>query len=135
MNKVKAPADMANLEKLIDFALQAAQEQGLEGKAIGEIRLASEEALVNVINYAYPDREGMVEISCVPAKDGGITIEITDEGVPFDPLAVAEPDTTLPVEERRIGGLGIFMIRKVMDRVAYRRENGCNILTMYKKGR
>ena len=96
------------------------------------MRLASEEALVNVINYAYSGGQGNVLVSCGEAGAGGIKIELSDAGVPFDPLSRPEPDTTLPMEQRKIGGLGILMIRKSMDEVAYRRENGRNILTMVK---
>ena len=124
---------MENLETLIEFILAEAERLHFDAKSQNMIRLAAEEILVNVISYAYSGADGTVEIGCEPAKEGGMTIEVTDKGVPFDPLALPEPDTTLPMEERGIGGLGIFMTRKVMDRVAYRRENDRNILTMYKK--
>ena len=66
-------------------------------------------------------------------KDGTITIEFRDRGYPFDPLAKRDPDVTLSAEKRQVGGLGIFMVKKTMDEVSYRRENGENILTIRKK--
>ena len=72
----------------------------------------------------------MVELSC---ENGTAEITFTDQGVPFDPLSRTDPDTTLPAEARPIGGLGILMVKKMMDKVTYRRENGCNILSIQKK--
>ena len=69
----------------------------------------------------------------VLVKDGAITIEFRDRGYPFDPLAKRDPDVTLSAEKRQVGGLGIFMVKKTMDEVSDRRENGENILTIRKK--
>lgn len=132
MEKIKVPATSANLEKMIDFTVSFAQKQGFDKEAIGQIRLACEEALVNVVNYAHPGTEGTVEISCNTAQGRGIKIEIADAGMPFDPLSLPTPDTSLPMEQRKIGGLGIFMIRKNMNEVKYRRDRGRNILTLTK---
>lgn len=132
MENLEAPAVLANLEKLIAHAVGFAGSRGFTGEALSEVRLASEEALVNVINYAYQGGQGNVTVSCGEAGAGGIKIEISDAGVPFDPLSRPAPDTTLPMEQRKIGGLGILMIRKSMDEVTYRRENGRNILMMVK---
>ena len=132
MEKIEVTATLANLDVMIDFAVCCAAKQCFDKEALSEIRLASEEALVNVAKYAYPDKEGTVTIACAPAKEGGIVIEISDAGVPFDPLTLKEPDISLPIERRTIGGLGIFMIRRIMTRVEYRRENGRNILTLTK---
>ena len=132
MGKIEAPAILANLEKMLDFTVNFAETRGFDKEIIGQIRLASEEAIVNVINHAYPGTEGTVAVSCDAAEGGGIKIEITDEGIPFDPLSLPAPDTSLPMEQRRIGGLGIFMIRKIMNEVKYRRDNGRNVLTLVK---
>ncbi|MCX5785521.1 MAG: ATP-binding protein [Elusimicrobia bacterium] len=132
MVKIEAPAILANLEKMTGFTAGFAEKQGFNKEAVGQIRLASEEALINVINYAYPGAEGTVEVSCDTAGGGAIRIEIKDSGIPFDPLSLPAPDTTLPMEQRKIGGLGIFMIRKLMSDVKYRRDGGCNVLTLIK---
>jgi serine/threonine-protein kinase RsbW len=97
------------------------------------INLVLEEAVSNIIFYAFSDKESHnigISVKMVNAK---VTIEIEDEGIPFDPTLRKEPDITLPVQERPIGGLGIFLILKMMDTVRYKRENNKNILTLTKK--
>ena len=132
MDKIETPAILENLEKMIDFVVTFAEKEGFQKETLGQIRLACEEALVNVINYAYPGKEGMFAVLCDTAGDGKISIEIADTGIPFDPLSLPAPDTSLPIEQRKIGGLGIFMVRKIMNEVHYRRDNGYNILTLIK---
>ena len=96
--------------------------------------VAIEEVFVNVARYAYGDGEGDVELGIgFDRESRTVTFRMTDEGVPFDPLKKPDPDITLPVDEREIGGLGIFITKKTMDSVAYVYENGKNILTMMKK--
>lgn len=103
----------------------------LDDEATGRLCLMLEEALVNVVSYAYPTGErGDIEVvatSVTPAEgDRELTVEIIDSGAPFDPTAAAAPDTEASLEERPIGGLGIFLIRSLASRVDYRRENGRN---------
>jgi serine/threonine-protein kinase RsbW len=130
LSRVAVPARLENLESLIDHISGRAQEAGFDPKRISEIQIAAEEALVNVIHYAYESEPGDVEVACGPAGNGRFIIKITDSGAPFDPLSVAEPDTCADVSERKIGGLGILLIKKLMDEVEYRREEGKNILTL-----
>ncbi|HCJ66311.1 MAG TPA: ATP-binding protein [Elusimicrobia bacterium] len=126
-------AKMENLELMINFILVHARKQGFDEKMLGQIHLVAEEALVNVVNYGYPGKTGDIEIACGPAEDKqGILIEIVDSGIPFNPLEKPEPDINLPLEERGIGGLGIFMIKKIMDKVTYKRENDKNFLSLVK---
>ena len=97
------------------------------------MRLALEEAVVNVINYAYPEgTKGAVNIE-VQANDVRLKFVISDSGKYFDPTNVATADTTLSVEERSIGGLGIYLVRQLMDSVNYERIGGFNVLTLRKK--
>ena len=99
-----------------------------------QVDLAVEEAFVNVANYAYGDKTGSVTLSVDAVEETGeVRITLTDGGVPFDPLQQADPDLSLPAEERQVGGLGIFMVKKNMDRVDYVYADGKNILTMYKR--
>lgn len=103
----------------------------LDAETMGRLCLMLEEALVNVVSYAYPAGEiGEIEVvatSGIPEEDSEeVTVEIIDGGVPFDPTATAAPDTEASLEERPIGGLGIYLIRSLASRVAYRRENGHN---------
>lgn len=105
---------------------------GIALDKVFQINLALEEAVVNVMNYAYPGEKGK-NIS-LSATDKGDRVEfiLDDEGVEFDPTAKEDPDITLGAEERPIGGLGIMLVKQIMDSVSYRRENGHNILTMIK---
>ncbi len=98
-----------------------------------EVRLAVEEAVVNVIDYAYPEGiEGDIEIRLM-SDTRSLRVQIIDAGVPFDPTAKAKVDTSLPAEERQIGGLGILLVRELMDSINYERIDGKNILTLTKK--
>jgi sigma-B regulation protein RsbU (phosphoserine phosphatase) len=99
----------------------------------GKLRLAVEEAVVNVMEYAYPsDTKGNV---CIEARSDGKRLKfiITDSGIPFNPTIVSAADTTLSAEERPIGGLGILLVRQLMDSVNYERIDGKNVLTLSKK--
>ena len=124
--------DIQQIPQLAEFVQTVADEKHLEQSQAMGLNLALEEAVTNVIMYAYPEgSDGLVEVEAVLKKD---TLEfiLTDSGVPFDPTAAPEADTSLGVEDRPIGGLGIFLVRNIMDSVSYRREEGKNILTMIK---
>lgn len=96
------------------------------------INLALEEAISNVIFYAFDDeKEHDIKI-VLSLENKTLTIEIIDDGKPFDPTARKQPDVSLPAEDRPIGGLGIFLIRKMMDSVTYTRHNNLNTLTLLK---
>lgn len=99
---------------------------------IHHIELAVEELLVNIINYAYPEEDGDIEIHCKVLEDGAICILIIDEGIPFDVSGKEDPDVSIPVEERKIGGLGILLAKEMMDSLEYSRENNKNILRIVK---
>ena len=96
------------------------------------VNLALEEAVSNVMLYAYPDTSGQVLVEA-EKTDEQVTFTITDSGIPFDPTAQSEPDITLSAEEREVGGLGIHLIRQVMDDIRYERRDGKNILTLVKR--
>lgn len=122
-------AELGNLDQATDFVARCAEEVGVAaGRQVG-LSVALEEAFVNVCNYAYPDAPGDIELLC-SFVGNDFVLEISDQGVPFDLLSLAEPDTTAAIEDREIGGLGIFLLRKFTDEVSYRRENGCNKLTL-----
>ncbi len=98
-----------------------------------KIRLAVEEAVTNVVDYAYQDGQGWLEAETAVSADGStLSLVIRDAGVPFNPLEKADPNLTLSAEERAIGGLGIFLCKQLMDKVSYAYQNGCNVLTMTK---
>jgi anti-sigma regulatory factor (Ser/Thr protein kinase) len=99
-----------------------------------KIRLSIEEAVDNVVRYAYDGGIGWLEVGTRIDNDAPIlTIELRDAGTPFNPLDRDDPDITLSAEDRQIGGLGIFLCKKLMDSISYRYEDGNNILTMTKK--
>lgn len=111
---------------------ELAETWGLSMPLTMNLNLVLEEAVSNIIFYAYNDNEKheiQISLSLDPK---GITIQITDDGKPFDPTSIPKPDITLPAEERPIGGLGIFLISKLMDSVHYLRQDNLNILTLIK---
>jgi len=123
------PARLENLPDASRFAEESAELFHLEAKKMFGLQLALEEAFVNICSYAYPNGEGDAELSCGWIDDTFV-LEIADSGEPFDLLSLPDPDLTLEIMDREIGGLGIHFIRKMPDRVSYRRKNGCNILRM-----
>lgn len=99
-----------------------------------KIHLSVEEAVENVVRYAYEGGIGWLEAGTSLDKDSLVlTIELRDAGVPFNPLEHEDPDITLSAAEREVGGLGIFLCKQMMDSLSYRYEDGNNILTMTKK--
>ena len=98
-----------------------------------QIMVAVEEVFVNVSNYAYGQETGHVKVcAALSAPPRVLTLTFIDRGVPFNPLDSADPDLTISVQERKIGGLGIFLTKAIMDSVTYRYESGQNILTLQK---
>ncbi len=132
-HKLILPNDIATIPQLKDFVDTVTKEAGMEEMETMTLNLAIEEAVVNVMNYAYPkDTKGTVDIETT-LDDGCITFVISDSGMAFDPTAKEDPDTTLKAEERPIGGLGIFLVKQLTDAVGYERRNDKNILTVKKK--
>ena len=124
--------DIQQIARLAEFTGSIAEDTHMDNALAMSINLALEEAITNVIMYAYPQgKGGQVQIDAV-IREGSLDFIISDTGIPFDPTAAPEADTSLGVEDRPIGGLGIFLVRKIMDKVSYRRENGKNILSMTK---
>jgi serine/threonine-protein kinase RsbW len=130
MPRVTLPAIMENLETLVAFIARCAGEAGFDPKKVSELEIAAEEALVNVFHYAYEEQAGDVEVACGLEDGERFVIELVDSGIPFNPLSSAEPDVSSDISHREIGGLGILLIRKLMDDVRYRRTSGKNILTL-----
>ena len=114
----------------MDLISSCARGQGFNQKKILEIELAAEEALVNIFKYAYKAREGDVEIICGLDNNGNFILEISDTGEPFNVLSVADPDITADISERQIGGLGVFLMKKLTESVQYRYEGDKNILSL-----
>lgn len=130
LSHIKLPARLEYLQTFMDFVSSCAGEQGFGQKKINEIELTTEEALVNIFNYAYKEREGEVEIICKLDKNNNFILEIVDSGFPFNVLSVEDPDITADISERQIGGLGVLLMKKLTDSVQYRYEGDKNILTL-----
>ena len=125
-----------NLEAVNDFIHEQIKPFSCQSQTLFQIDLAVEEIFVNISHYAYSPDKGTVQIECsaektadAPAK---LTVSFTDRGKAFNPLAKPDPDITLSVEEREIGGLGIFLTKKYMDSVLYEHKDNQNILTFTK---
>ncbi len=131
MKELTVAAEIDNLNEVISFVEEALEELNCSMKIIVQMDVAVEEIYVNIAHYAYPDKKGEARIE-VGTRDGLFYVSFSDAGVPYDPLKKPDPDVTLDVEDRPIGGLGIYMVKKSMDRVEYRYEDGHNIFTMYK---
>ena len=132
MQTLRTEAKKDNLGQVLRFIEQELEAADCSIKAQTQISVAVEEIFINIASYAYAPDTGEAVITAGIDGDS-ITIGFRDKGVPFDPLARTDPDVTLSAEERRIGGLGIFMVKKTMDEVRYRYEGGENILTIRKK--
>ena len=128
----KFGADTGNFPAVWEFVSQVLTEYGADDAVLMQIELGVEEVFVNIASYAYPDTEGEAEVE-VSVEDGMAILRFTDSGVAFDPVAAPEPDTGLPAEERQIGGLGIFLVKEMMDDVSYSYEEGKNILVIKKR--
>jgi anti-sigma regulatory factor (Ser/Thr protein kinase) len=126
---LKLTARVENLRRVMESVSNCARVQDFDQKKIQKIELAVEEALVNIFNYAYPAGPGEVEVNCRADHDHFL-IEIIDSGIPFDMTSLPDPDLTANVDDREIGGLGIYLIKKMVDEVRYDRESGRNILSL-----
>ena len=133
MRELDIEAKVDNLGQVTGFIDEQLEEAGCSVKTQMQIDLAVEEIFVNIASYAYAPGSGRALIQTEIKPDGsGITIVFSDSGTPYDPLAKDDPDTTLSVNERAIGGLGIFLVKKTMDDMFYEYRDGCNVLTIVK---
>ena len=131
LKKLTLHNDVAEVPLLAEWVEQLGEELGLEMPEVFQLNLALEEAVVNVMNYAYED-SGLIDLSA-KVVDSEIVFVLEDSGKAFDPTKVDDPDITLSAEDRDIGGLGIFLVQQLMSSVTYSREDGKNVLTMIYK--
>ncbi len=144
MKEITVDAIVENIDIVIDFVNEQLQQQDCPMNVQRQMDIAIDELFGNIAHYAYGAQTGSatvcVEMVCPEVSDAGggavdAIITFLDQGVPFDPLAGADPDITLSAEERDFGGLGIYMVRKSMDEVTYERKDGRNILRIRKRFR
>lgn len=124
---------LSELEKIRWAIEEFAAANNLGSRMAFELNLILEELFTNIISYGYAGgREHKITLS-LEYQDEEVNLELTDGGVPFNPLEAPLPDIAKPIKERRVGGLGIFLVRTYADRIDYRRENKKNVLTIRKK--
>ncbi len=134
MKELNIEATVENIEKVTDFVNEQLEFLGCSMKAQTQIDIAIDELFGNIAHYAYSPEVGKATVRVEVIKDPlSVVITFIDNGVPYDPLKAADPDVTLSAEEREIGGLGIFMVKKSMDDVSYEYKEGQNILRIKKQ--
>lgn len=130
---IKLKNEMEELHRVVQLTEDFCQEHGFAPDDIRNLHLCIEEALSNIISYAYDDdSEHLIQVD-LQVDGQRISVTFTDDGKPFDPLKHAMPDINKPLEEKKIGGLGVHLFFKLMDRVEYQRDENKNILTIRKQ--
>ena len=133
MKELTVAATVENIETVTDFVNEQLEALDCPMKAQMQIDIAIDELFGNIAHYAYNPEIGKATVRVEVIEDPlAVVITFIDNGVPYDPLAKADPNTTLSAEEREIGGLGIFMVKKTMDEIAYEYKDGQNILAIKK---
>ena len=143
MKKLKIEAKIENLAEVTSFIETEFESIECKPKVIMQINLAVEEIFVNIAHYAYGKKDssgrvipdtGTGPVEIIAGLEGeNIKLTFIDEGTEYNPLQKEDPDITLSAEDRGVGGLGIFMVKKTMDEISYTYESGKNILTLIKK--
>jgi serine/threonine-protein kinase RsbW len=123
------PACVESLEEFRRFVRGGAEACGIAPGEVDKLDLVMEEILINVARYAYVPEAGTAEVTYWQISPGRLRVEISDHGRPFDPLAADPPDLSRGLADRPIGGLGVFLARNLVDSMAYRREDGRNVLS------
>ena len=133
MRELKVDATLDSLQKVTDFVDEELETAGCPADMKTKIDIAIDEIFGNIVRYAYGGDEGSAAVRVdSESAPGAIILTFLDSGAPFNPLLREDPDTTLSASDRKIGGLGIFMVKKLMDEVLYEYKDGQNILTLRK---
>ena len=134
MREIELEAKRENLHQVFDFVTRELEPYISEKKMLRQFKLCVEEVFLNIAQYAYHPKTGPAKILLSVLDEGPLRVEISfiDHGLPFDPLEAGEPDLDADLDERRVGGLGIFLVRTHMDDVYYEYKNGENVLTLEK---
>jgi serine/threonine-protein kinase RsbW len=124
---------LENLSRISEFIEDAMSRYGIQSsKDIYAVQLSVDEACTNIIEHAYADKSGGKIVICCMLEGEKFSVNIMDQGKPFDPTIIPTPDTDSPLNERKRGGLGIFFMKKFMDEVKYVRSNDENLLIIAK---
>lgn len=133
MKELTISATVENIEKVTDFVNSQLEEVDCSPKAQMQINIAIDELFGNIAHYAYNPETGFATVRVEVTKEPvSVIITFIDHGIPYDPLKQCDPDITLSSEERKIGGLGIFMVKKTMDEITYEYKDGQNIIRIRK---
>jgi serine/threonine-protein kinase RsbW len=131
---LRISAKLENLSEVRRFVWETALSLGVDSVTLQDMLLAVDEAVTNIIMHGYRGREGHIDVE-VGHTAGALVVRLRDEAAPFDPTRVSPPDLTLPLEQRAVGGMGIYLIRQVVDEVSHCiTTQGGNELTLVKKG-
>jgi serine/threonine-protein kinase RsbW len=126
-------SNLQNLQKISEFIDKTMKHYNItNARDIYAVKLSIDEACTNIIEHAYPNKEGTIIIRCMLSNKGKFVVEIIDTGEPFDPTTSADPNIEIGLNGRKEGGLGIFFVRKFMDEVKYVRSDNMNLLTVAK---
>lgn len=131
MKKIIVPASLNHFNEVMSFVSSNLEEYECSMKIQMKIELACDEIFANIVSYAYKDHIGDVEID-MDYKDHCISLTFIDSGIPYNPLEVKDPDVSLSLDKREIGGLGVFLVKKSMDECFYEYMNGKNHFTIKK---
>ena len=130
---LKLKNDLIEIERLAGCVLAFGEENELNDDIVGEIRLVLEEIVTNIISYGYEDKaRHEIAVSIVNGEED-ITVSVRDDAKPFNLLEYPRPDLEIPLEDRGVGGMGIHMIREIMDEINYKREDDGNLLVMRRR--
>ncbi|MBO7092956.1 MAG: ATP-binding protein [Victivallales bacterium] len=133
MKEMTVDAAIENIPAVTAFVEEQLEQYDCPMKAQMQIDIAIDELFSNIAQYAYTPKTGKATVRVEVTEDPmAVVITFIDNGVPYDPLAKEDPNVSLPADERQIGGLGIFMVKKSMDEITYEYKNGQNILTIKK---
>ncbi|PWE55643.1 hypothetical protein DEM27_13220 [Metarhizobium album] len=124
--------DLAGIPPLLEDIGRFFLRQSLDEEAVAGLDVALDEILTNAVNYGYKDGNAHEILVSLSVESGLLSIEVRDDGGPFDPLSVPEPDLSVEIDDRQIGGLGMHFVRTLLDRVEYKRSNGWNVLLLEK---
>jgi len=127
--RLTLPASAGSLSAFCEFVRGGAAAAGIAVSEFGKLDLVLEEILINIARYAYSPGDGAVEVKYSLEAEGRLRVEIGDSGRVFNPLEANPPDLSAPLNSRRIGGLGLFLVREMVDSIDYRREDNRNILS------
>ena len=131
--ELQVEAKVANIDVVTDFVNECLEGMDCSMRSMTQIDIALDELFSNICHYAYGDEVGTAIIRvCEMPQEHAASITLEDTGIPFDPLAKDDPDVTLSIQDRAVGGLGIFLVKKTMDNVLYEYKDGKNILTIIK---